>query len=320
MNGREAVDRIERAAGRHAGYRRLHARGGVFAGSFEASGALEGRTTAGHLTGGRTDVLVRFSNGMPSPAADDRRPEIRGMAVKFMVDGTAAHDLVAATVRSFPTRNPEGFVEIVELRRAADGGLDALMALPRLGLFLVKHPEAVGGLREALRQGVAASFATTRYDGVHAFFLVAPDGRRTAFRYRLTPELGEQTLTKDEARTRDRHFLLPELEARLAEGPVYFDLELQLADPGDPTDNPSKRWPDEREVVVAGRITVTGRAPNSEALERQVFDPTRVPEGVELSDDPVLRLRPEAYSVSAERRMAELDQASARGSSTTVPP
>jgi len=51
-----------------------------------------------------------------------------------------------------------------------------------------------------------------------------------------------------------------------------------------------------------------------------VFDPTRVPEGVELSDDPVLRFRPEAYSASAERRLAELDQASARGSSTTDPP
>ena len=31
-----------------------------------------------------------------------------------------------------------------------------------------------------------------------------------------------------------------------------------------------------------------------------------LPDGVELSDDPVLRFRPEAYSVSAERRMAEL--------------
>ena len=320
MNGREAVDRIERAAGRHPGYRRLHARGGVFAGSFEASGVLEGRTTASHLTGGRTDLLVRFSNGMPSPDADDRRPEIRGMAARFLVDGKAAHDLVAATTRSFPTRNAQGFVEVVELRRAAGGRLDALLALPRLGLFVLRHPEAIGGLREALSLGTVASFATTRYDGVHAFFLVAADGRRTAFRYRLAPELGEQTLTKEEAKARDRHFLLPELEERLANGSVHFRLELQLADPGDPTDDPSKRWPDDREVVVAGRVTVTGRAADSEALEREVFDPTRVPEGVELSDDPVLRFRPEAYSVSAERRLAELDQASARGSSTSVPP
>ena len=202
----------------------------------------------------------------------------------------------------------------------AGGRLDALLALPRLGRFLARHPESVGALRDALSQRTPASFATTRYDALHAFLLVGPDGARTAFRLRLVPELGEATLSKEEARGRDRQFLLPELEARLADGPVRFRLELQLAGPGDRTDDPSKRWPDDREVVVAGVVSVTGRAANADALEREVFDPTRVPDGVELSDDPVLRFRPEAYSVSAERRLAELDQASARGSSTTVPP
>lgn len=320
MNGQEAVDRIERAAGRHPGFRRLHARGRVFAGTFEASGALTGRTTAAHLAGGRTNVLVRFSNGMPDPAADDRRPEIRGMAVRFVVDGRPAHDLVAASVRVFPSRGPEGFIELVELRRAAGGRLDALLALPRLGRFLARHPESVGALRDALSQRTPASFATTRYDGLHAFLLVGAEGARTPFRYRLAPELGEATLSKEEARGRDRHFLVPELHARLADGPVRFRLELQLAEPSDRTDDPSKRWPEDREVIVAGVVTITGEAPEADALEREVFDPTRVPDGVELSDDPVLRLRPEAYAVSAERRLAERDQAPARGSSTTVPP
>ena len=33
-----------------------------------------------------------------------------------------------------------------------------------------------------------------------------------------------------------------------------------------------------------------------------VFDPTRVTDGIELSDDPVLRFRPGAYSESVARR------------------
>jgi catalase len=33
-----------------------------------------------------------------------------------------------------------------------------------------------------------------------------------------------------------------------------------------------------------------------------VFDPTRVVDGIELSDDPVLRFRPAAYDVSVARR------------------
>ena len=35
-----------------------------------------------------------------------------------------------------------------------------------------------------------------------------------------------------------------------------------------------------------------------------VFDPTRVTDGIELSDDPILRFRPRAYSVSVARRSA----------------
>jgi catalase len=34
-----------------------------------------------------------------------------------------------------------------------------------------------------------------------------------------------------------------------------------------------------------------------------VFDPTRVTDGIELSDDPVLRFRHEAYTESVARRM-----------------
>ena len=33
-----------------------------------------------------------------------------------------------------------------------------------------------------------------------------------------------------------------------------------------------------------------------------VFDPTRVVDGIELSDDPILRYRPSAYAESVKRR------------------
>jgi catalase len=33
-----------------------------------------------------------------------------------------------------------------------------------------------------------------------------------------------------------------------------------------------------------------------------VFDPTRVTDGIELSGDQILRVRPDAYAVSVERR------------------
>ena len=53
----------------------------------------------------------------------------------------------------------------------------------------------------------------------------------------------------------------------------------------------------------AGTIEVTGPDPAREQDgEVVVFDPTRVVDGIELSDDPILRYRPAAYSASVSRR------------------
>ena len=89
----------------------------------------------------------------------------------------------------------------------------------------------------------------------------------------------------------------------MARGPVRFTLELQLAAPGDPVDDPSAQWPAERRRVTAGVLELTRVGHEAEADGRViVFDPVRVTDGIELSDDPVLRFRPQAYSLSVERR------------------
>ena len=84
---------------------------------------------------------------------------------------------------------------------------------------------------------------------------------------------------------------------------MRFTLQLQLAEPGDPTADPTAAWPDERETVAAGTLELTaleeGRETGDDIL---VFDPTRVTDGIELSDDPLVSLRSQAYSVSVERR------------------
>lgn len=43
-----------------------------------------------------------------------------------------------------------------------------------------------------------------------------------------------------------------------------------------------------------------------------VFDPVHVTDGIELSDDPILRFRPRAYAVSIERRTAAAPPAEGR--------
>ena len=76
-----------------------------------------------------------------------------------------------------------------------------------------------------------------------------------------------------------------------------------LAGDGDPLDDPTVAWPDDRETIRLGRLEVTALAFDREGDDDiLVFDPTRVPDGIRLSEDPILLARPGAYSVSVARR------------------
>jgi catalase len=56
--------------------------------------------------------------------------------------------------------------------------------------------------------------------------------------------------------------------------------------------------------VIAGTLELTGLDTERETgTDVLVFDPVRVTEGIELSDDPILRFRERAYSASVARRM-----------------
>jgi len=78
---------------------------------------------------------------------------------------------------------------------------------------------------------------------------------------------------------------------------------LQIAAPDDPVDDPTAPWRDDRETVVGGTLELTGLETGRETgADVLVFDPTRVADGIELSDDPILRFRSPAYSASIERR------------------
>jgi catalase len=106
------------------------------------------------------------------------------------------------------------------------------------------------------------------------------------------------------AKAKPPSFLSEELKPRLAETPAKFRLILQLADPGDPTNDASVIWPDGRKKVELGIITVTSVVPDTAAAEKRLaFDPTRLTDGIELSDDPLPALRSRVYAYSVAGRL-----------------
>jgi len=271
-------------------HRALHAKGTIAEGRFTATGALAGRTAAGHLVEGTVPALVRFSHPGGDPDVSDAVPSARGMAVSLATPW-GRHDLVAVSSPAFLVRDGASFLELLAARSPdpATGAPDPA----RILAFYEAHPESRPALEAALAARVPASYATLAYNGLHAFFLVDAAGERRPFRYSWVPVGGEVFLDTPP----DGFDLADELSRRLAGPPedAAFDLLFHLGTADDPTGDPTALWPD-RPAVVAGRLQVDGLRPDAEPV---IFDPTNVVEGVAADpDDEILQLRRVAYGLS----------------------
>ncbi len=294
-----AVDAInDVSGGQFDGARAAHAKGTLCAGTFTPTPEAAQLSSAAHFAGEPVRVTVRLSNGSGNPGAPDgERTEGRGMAIKFYLPDGSTTDIVSLTLPVFFVRDPEDFVEFVRARKPdpETGQPD----MEKIGAFLGEHPETGAALQLILPALVPPrSYATCAFNSIHAFRL----GERWV-RYRIEPEAGVENVPDEEIDGLDPDYLQDEIRARLGDGPVRFRLFARLAEEGDPTDDPTVPWPEERERVELGTIELTGldttREQDGDVL---VFDPTRVTEGIEVSDDPILNFRPDAYAVSVFRR------------------
>jgi catalase len=290
------------SGGPHRGARAAHAKGVVCAGTFTASPDAARLTRAVHMQGDPVRVTVRFSNGNGNPTTHDGQRDGRGMAVKFYLPDGSRTDIVCVTLPCFFARIPEDLLEFTRVRTPdpATGEVD----LEKVGTYLAAHPEALPAVQAAIGQGPPSSYGQCTFNSLHAFALVNSAEARRFARYRWQPQAGEAELEDAEALARSPDYLQEEMAERLAREPVVFDLVLRLADDGDDVNDPTVAWPEgEREEVRAGRLEITGldqtRERDGDVL---VFDPSRVTDGIELSEDPILHARPRAYSVSVAKR------------------
>ena len=293
----QLVETMRTLAGSHPGFRPAHAKGLVCAGAFRASSDAKRVTRASHLQGQSMPTVIRFANASGNPDVPDGQPGVRSMSVKVPLSRDKTADILANSVEGFPARTPEDFLEFLRAQLPDPAtGKPAPDALPR---FLGGHPVAAAFVQRLMQKPIPASYAQASYHAEHAFRFTAADGTSRFGRYHFIPEAGESYLSPDEAGKRSPNFLRDELEARLRGGPAAFRLVLQLAEPGDPTDDPAALWPADRPRVELGRLEVTSVSPTGAADERKlVFDPANLTDGIDLSADPILLARSAAYSIS----------------------
>ncbi|HEY2996478.1 MAG TPA: catalase family peroxidase, partial [Methylomirabilota bacterium] len=297
----DIVETMRALAGSHPGFRPVHAKGLVCAGTFRASPDARRVSRAVHLQGAAVPAVVRFANASGNPEVHDGQPGVRSLAVKFQLPDGKSTDVLANSVEGFVARTPEEFLEFLraQLPVPATGKPDP-DALPR---FLGAHPGAKAFVGRLMQRAVPASYAQVSYHAEHAFRFTAADGSSRFGRYHFVPEAGEASLSPDDAGKRSPSFLREELQSRLRNGPAAFNLLLQVAAETDPTDDPTALWPADRPRVELGRLEVTSISPTGAEDERRlIFDPTNRTDGIELSADPILLARSAAYAISYERR------------------
>lgn len=293
-----ALDIIHARFGAHPHRRALHAKGSWLEGTFTASPASAALSRAAHLQGKSTPVLARVSNGAGNAKIPDYAPDVRGLSVSFRLPDGSKTDMVAQSAPRFFNPTSDDFLNLIK----ANTGKFAALRMP---LYLASNPKAIRYLHEnAAALLPVASYARSKYFGVHAYRWLDADGGVRNVRWIWVPEAGEARIGPKDARSLGRDYLQEEIAARLAEGPARFSLEVTIAAPGDPTNDPSKHWPKSRETVVAGTLELNKVVPDPETDGHiVVFDPTRMTDGIELSDDAVLAYRGRAYSASANFRL-----------------
>ncbi len=299
--GNDLIKQFDTMFGLHPGFRPVHAKGILLTGTFTPSREAVSLTRAPHIGRESTPVTVRFSNstGIPMIPDNDRNADPRGMAIRFHLAERVHTDIIGHSTDGFPTRTGQEFLEFLRAAAASDPSKAAPSPSP-VEVFFGTHPAALAFVQTP--KPSPSSFAREAYFGVTAFRFLNKDGATRHGRYRITPAAGIEHLDEAAAKGKDANYLFDELTARIAGGPVRFDIQVQIAGEGDVVDDATIHWPADRPSIHFGTVVLTAKAPDDELHKRIIFDPIPRVDGIEPSDDPLLELRAAIYLLSGRRR------------------
>lgn len=295
------VDQLNVVFGARPGLRKAHPKGECIAGTFTADPESAASITkaAPYNASKPYPVIGRVSMATGNPKIPDTAHAARGLAVRLAPSADEDIDLVMITTPMFGASTAEEFLGLLTAITPdpATGKPDKA----RLDAFFSAHPSVTRQMEWGNSHPVGASYVSTNYYGVHAFKFVDKAGKVSLGKIVVKPVGAAETLSDADAKEMGPDYLFPELEKRLAKAPAAMDVFVQLGLPGDPSNDPSRPWPEDRKLVHLGRLTIEKTTGQSCASE--MFDPSRISAGVEMSDDPVLPIRSAAYGVSLGQRI-----------------
>jgi catalase len=172
--------------------------------------------------------------------------------------------------------------------------------------FLARHPETVRALALIRARTISSSFADSAYNSLNAFRLVNAAGNSVPVRWAMVPVQDVLPENGTQRTNADKNYLFDELIARIQRQPQQWRLVLTIGQPGDPTDDATLPWPENRRHIDAGFVSIDRVSSEDNGSCTDVnYDPLVLPPGIEPSDDPLLSARSAAYARSFTSRAGE---------------
>jgi catalase len=299
LTAAKIVDALAPPGGPALGHRRNHAKGICFTGSFESNGAAAALSNAPMFAPGSFPVTGRFNLGTPDPNAPDATVRVRGLGLRIVAPDGSEWRSAMINAPVFAVATPQAFYAL--LKASADkSDPDAMKN------FAAAHPEFGAFVAWAGGGPWTGSYAQERYNSLNSFIFTNAAGQDQAVRWSFVPAAQPEAVPVDQLKARGDDFLDTDITQRVHSAPQRWTLVVTAANPGDPTADPTQAWPDDRRKVEAGTLVVNAIEPEVDGPCRDLnFDPTVLPTGMHVSDDPFPAARSAAYSVSFNRRTAE---------------
>lgn len=280
------------------GHRRNHAKGICFTGTFESNGKGAELSKAQVFQVGQYPALGRFNLGTPNPEAPDGTVRVRGMGLQIATPNGEVWRMAMINAPVFPVATPDDFYQL--LHAAGSKAPEAMKA------FVAAHSDFAPFGAWAGGGTWTASYAEEPYNGLNAFIFVDSSGAESAVRWSLVPAAPAVPITPAELEKRGPNYLETEIADRVRQAPQRWTMNLVVANPGDVTADPTKAWPAGRRTIEVGTLVVQKIEAEADGPCRDVnFDPTVLPPGIRVSDDPFPAARSAAYSRSYDLRTAE---------------
>src|ERR1700720_1247068 len=292
------VEALAPSAGPSLGHRRNHAKGICFTGEFEANGAGSELSKAQVFSRGQYPVLGRFNLATADANAPDATVRVHGLGMRIATPDGQEWRIAMIDAPVFAVSTPQDFYELLLASKSKEANA--------MKEFIAAHPEFAAFGDWAKNAPWTDSYAGDRFNSLNSFVFVDNAGADHVVRWSLLPAAQPVSISPDDLAKRGPDYLEQEIAQRVASAPQRWTMAVTVANPGDPIADPSKAWPTDRRTVEVGTLIVQKIEAERDGPCRDInFDPTVLPTGIQVSDDPFPAARSAAYMKSYDLRTAE---------------